>query len=39
MIDGELLSEAKHDMLKKLLTEKRAHVASHLEKAKQIQGN
>jgi len=38
-IDNELLKAVKNEPLKKHLTETRGHVAAHLEKAKQLQGN
>ena len=39
MIDGKLLQGAQNPELKKHLTESRASVAAHLEKAKSLQGN
>jgi predicted outer membrane protein len=38
MIDTQLLNTARNDALKKHLTETRGHIASHLEKAKSLQG-
>jgi len=38
MIDNELLPKAEHDAVKKHLTDTRAHVAAHLEAAKELQG-
>ncbi len=37
MIDSQLLTAAKHDLVKKHLTATRGHVAMHLEEAKKVQ--
>lgn len=39
MIDSQLLEAVNNDTLKGHLTETRTHIAAHLEKAKQLQGN
>lgn len=39
MIDSKLLTAAKHDALKKHLTDTRTHIAMHLEQAKKLKEN